>query len=136
MTRSVRRQAESPPVDEKSDSGSTEKVARWEGIKARALRHGITSVHQIANRADVSRGAVTAAEAGRASKGTYDRLEAWLDAFEEEIGADDPEPELVTFRITGATGVDITVSGPVANIDELRKSVEELLRGMGQAGTT
>ena len=106
---------------------------RGHAIKERRLRHGIKSVRQFAERSGVSRDAVTAAEAGLASPDTYDRLEAWLTAFEEETGTDVPQdPGVVTFRITGNLGVQVAVSGPVENLAELEAAVERLIRGMGE----
>jgi transcriptional regulator with XRE-family HTH domain len=60
---------------------------RGHAIRARRLGHGIKSVRAFAEASGVSRVAVTAAEAGEASTGTYDRLEAWLDRLEERDSA-------------------------------------------------
>lgn len=92
-------------------------------------------MRQFADASGVSREAITAAEAGNASEGTYQRLEAWLDAFDEETGHDLPEPPgPVRFRLTGNFGVEVIVEGPVENISELEESVERLIRHMGDNG--
>lgn len=108
--------------------------ARGKAIKARRLRHGIKSVRQLAEQSGVSRVAVTAAEEGRASDETYDRLEAWFGRFEEETGAAAPEsapadtsPHMVTIRGTRAGDVDVVVSGPIDDIEKLAATVERLL---------
>ena len=104
---------------------------RGHAIRARRLAHGIKSVSALAKASGVSRDAVTAAEDGTASTATYERLEAWLDRFEEESGADEPEdPHTVTFTVEGLYGAaKVVVSGPVENADALRRQVEALLRG-------
>lgn len=104
---------------------------RGHAIKERRLRLGIKSVRELARQSGVDRGAVTAAEAGTASIDTYDLLEAWLDAFEEETGSDVPERGVVTWRVTGNFGVAVALSGPVENLAELEASIERLVRSMG-----
>ena len=105
---------------------------RGHAIKDRRMRRGIKSRRAFADATGVSREAITAAEEGRASEGTYDRLEAWLDAFDAETGNDVPEaPGPVRFRLSGNFGVEVIVEGPVENITELEASVERLIRHMG-----
>lgn len=104
---------------------------RGHSIKERRLALGIKSVREFATASGVSREAVTAAEEGRASAGTYERLEAWLDAFDEEVGNDVPEPPgPVRFVVNGNFGVNVIVEGPVESIAELEASVERLIRHM------
>lgn len=106
---------------------------RGHAIKRRRLAHGISSVRKFAELTNVSRDAVTAAEAGDASDATYERLESWLDRFDEETGSDDiPGDDMVEFRLSGNFGVDVVVKGPVTNLAELENSVEKLLRRMQQ----
>lgn len=101
---------------------------RGHAIKARRLAHGIKSVHELARKSGVSREAVTAAERGDASKETYERLEAWLDRFDEETGSDVPaDPRVFTFRLEMAAGVVVAVSGPIDDIDKLMAPVERLM---------
>ena len=119
-------------AEKRAVSGLVDNVARGQAIRARRLRHGIKSVRQLAIQSGVSREAVTAAEEGLASESTYARLEAWLDAFEEETGAADrpadtsPGPRLVTFRLP-IGDVDVVVEGPIEDIDALAATVERLL---------
>lgn len=66
---------------------------------------------------------------------TYERIHWWLDRFEKstegmpDVG-DEDEQHLVTFTLSGNFGVEVTVKGPVGNIDELESAVERILRGM------
>lgn len=122
---------------ERADSVPMSKETRGHSIKARRLALGIKSVRELAKESGLAREAVTAAEAGTASVGTYDRLEAWLDAFEEEAGVDEvPDPRVVTFRLSGNFGVDVALSGPVDNLAELEATVQRLIRGMEEAPKT
>lgn len=111
--------------------------ARGQAIKERRLRRGLKSVRAFAEASGVSRDAVTAAEEGTASTGTYERLEAWLDAFDEETGNDEPEPGgKVSFSVKGNFGVAVTVEGPVENLDELEEVVARLIERVGNNGET
>ena len=116
-----------------------EKKSRGQEIKRRRINAGLKSLHRFAaatERLDmkVSREAITAAEKGAASPETYDRLEAFLDRWEEETGNDEdeagPSPRQITFRVHGNFGVDVVVQGPVDDADELERVVERLIRGM------
>ena len=120
-------------AEKQAVSGLMSNETRGQAIRARRLRHGIKSVRQLAEQSGVSRVAVTAAEEGRASDETYDRLEAWLDRFEEETGANvkpaaaAPGPHMVTIRGTRGGDVDVVVEGPIEDIDALAAVVERLL---------
>lgn len=111
---------------------------RGQAIKRRRLALGIKSQHVLAKQSGVSRDAVMAAEAGDASETTYGRLEAWLSGIEEETGMDasssPSERGLVTFRLSGNFGVEVTVQGPVENVAELEAAVERLIRKVGEEG--
>lgn len=108
---------------------------RGHAIKKRRLEHGIKSVRKFAEQTGVSREAITAAEEGSASDATYERLESWLDGFDEETGSDDViRDDAVEFRLSGNFGVDVVVKGPVANLSELERSVGNLLREMRSNG--
>lgn len=104
--------------------------SRGQEVKQRRLRHGIKSLRELAAKSGISREAVTAAEEGTASEATYERIHAWFDRFEEEVGddGDDAEPGVVEFRIAGNFGVDVIVKGPVANIAELEAAVQRLIQ--------
>ena len=103
--------------------------SRGQEVKQRRLRHGIKSLREFADKSGISREAVTAAENGTASDATYERIHAWFDRFEEEVGDDGPsESGVVEFRIAGNFGVDVIVKGPVANIAELEAAVQRLIQ--------
>lgn len=105
---------------------------RGERIRQRRMAHGIKSLREFAERSGVSREAITAAEGGSASQATYERLEAWLDRFEHEVGADDHEhdhdDDQVEFQISGNFGVNVTIKGPVADLTRLEVAAAHLLR--------
>lgn len=125
----TRRTADLPPVSQ----------TRGQRLRDRRLANGL-SVNQLHKASSVSREAIVKAEDGEASDLTYSRLETWFDNFEDETSgpvqtpavAPDADPHVVTFRLSGNFGVDVVVSGPVENIDELRETVERLMRGMGE----
>lgn len=104
--------------------------SRGQGVKRRRLRHGIKSLREFAEKSGISREALTAAENGTASDGTYERIDAWFDRFEEEVGDDSAadEPGIVEFRIAGNFGVDVIVKGPTSHLSELEAAVERLIR--------
>lgn len=104
--------------------------ARAHGIRQRRIGLGIKSVREFAERSGVSREAVTAAEHGTASGGTYDRLEAWLDRAERENVARNTGGDQVEFRLSGSFGVDVVVRGPVTDMAELESTVTRLIREM------
>ena len=87
---------------------------------------------------DISREAISAAEAGIASEATYQRLDAFLDFYEEHTSSErleqqaelDQDADLVTFELSGNFGVTATVKGPVSDLAELEGAVVRLLREM------
>lgn len=102
---------------------------RGHAIKARRLRLGIKSLRTFAEKTNVDRGAIAKAEAGEGSPATYERLEAWLDQFEEETGSDDPEEDYIEFRLSGVFGIEsIVAKAPIRDAAELEKSVARLVR--------
>lgn len=110
---------------------------RGHGIKSRRLALGIKSVREFAEASGISREALTAAERGEASAGTYERAEAWLDSFEEEAGHDEPSVEPIRFTFHDIYGIgELIVEGPVDHPDELVASITKLLaeiRGNGKS---
>lgn len=109
----------------------TDEQTRGVTIKRRRNLLGIKSIREFAEATGVDRAAITRAEAGEGSPGTLDRLEAWLDRFEEEAGTNAPDQAgVVTFNLSGNFGVDVTVKGPVSNLAELEASAARLLREM------
>lgn len=105
--------------------------SRGKAIKRRRLHHGIKSLREFSEKSGVSREALTAAENDEASDATYQRLEAWLDRFEEEVGDDvsaAKDVDIIEFRIAGNFGVDVVVKGPASRLDEIERAVERLVR--------
>lgn len=91
---------------------------------------GINSVKEFSARTGISRDAVTKAEKGTGSVGTYERLEAWLDAQELAVHATE-QHGMVEFDVTGPkTDWHVVVRGPADIADDLRRQVVELLRNM------
>lgn len=110
---------------------------RGEAIRRRRTAHGLRSVREFAERTGLSREAVTKAERGDASEGTYQRLEAWLDAFDHEVGEDGPPPpvvEQIEFVIEGDFGVKVTVKGPITDRAALEDSVTKIIRSIRGGG--
>lgn len=104
--------------------------SRGQTIRERRTTLGIMSVREFAKATGLSRNAIAAAEGGTASDITYARLENWLDNFEQEIGADDPdEDKTVTFTLSGNHRTAV-VAGPVSHLAELEAAAERLLRSM------
>lgn len=71
---------------------------------------------------------------------TYLAIEVALDRLERRSqgGVAVSERDLVTFRLSGNFGVEVTVQGPVSDMEALEAAVERLLRRMGdepQTGT-
>lgn len=103
-----------------------------EAIRERRERLGLTKV-ALAKRAGVDRGRLAEIEEGANTRGaTLSAIKRALDEFEAETsGPYDPDEErIVTFRMSGNFGVDVTVSGPVENLHELEDSVGRLLQRM------
>lgn len=115
--------ADSPPVDSEWERG--------QAIKARRLAAGIKSLREFARATGVARNAITAAEDGHGSKATYERLEAWLDRFDEETGNDAPPLELeqLTFVVEGRD-VTVTVRGPIMDREALKADVADIIRSL------
>lgn len=105
---------------------------RGHSIKARRLALGIKSLREFADASGISREALTAAERGQGSAGTYERAEAWLTGFEEENGHDEPSIDPIRFTFhdihsdTYSIG-ELIVEGPVDHPDELVAAVAKLL---------
>jgi transcriptional regulator with XRE-family HTH domain len=101
-------------------------------IKRRRLALGM-DVKDLAEEAKVDRGRLSAWEKGEgARESSIAQVLRALDRLEAEIvGPYDNERDIVTFRLQGNFGVDVTLQGPVSNLDELEASVTRLLRSMG-----
>lgn len=113
---------------------------RGHSINRRRNFLGIKSLREFSERTGVDRQAISKAEAGVGTKQTYERLEAWLDRLEEEMGQDDGEAapqssvsdDLVTFHMSGDFGVEVTVKGPLS--PELESMVTRLFRELRERG--
>lgn len=115
-----------------------------DGDRAKELTNRIArlglSGRELAAQSGVARGTVSKALEGTASRGTYERLGRFLDdlehAMESEVATPEPVKSpndgLVEFRLTGKFGVDVVVSGPVADLAELEAAVGRLLSQMGE----
>jgi hypothetical protein len=107
--------------------------ARGEAVRRRRLACGIKSVRELQQRSGISREAITSAEAGTASAATYERLDAWFDRYEKATAAD-PTSALVEFEVHSDAGVRVVVRGPIAETEELERSVARIIRSIRQAG--
>ena len=101
---------------------------RGKEIDRRRIAHGIRSVREFSERTGLSRETVTKALAGEASEGTYQRLEAWLDAFDEEVGEDMPV-RVFEFELEGEAGRFIGRL-PAADPEEIERIVAAIARGL------
>lgn len=93
---------------------------------------GIKSVREFEKASGVSRNAITAAEDGHGSEGTYQRLEAWLARFDVETERDEPRLEQIEFTVEGDFGVKVTVRGPIRDRAALEDSVAKIIRSIRQ----
>ena len=102
-------------------------------IRQRRERLGM-SVRSLATEAGVDRSRIAAVESGQGVRAaTVGAIESALDRLEEEVsGPYDSEHGVVTFRLKGNFGVDVTLQGPVDNLDELEASVTRLMTTMGR----
>jgi transcriptional regulator with XRE-family HTH domain len=96
---------------------------RGVSIARRMDRLGI-SVREMAKQVGLDRQAVTRAREGRSHGATYGRIEAALDALEEETGHDGPETH-VTAEVRLPGGATATVSGLPADVAHVLRSLGE-----------
>lgn len=109
----------------------TEDRERGEAIRRRRLAQGFRSLRQFAAKSGVSREAITAAENGLARQDTYLRLEAFLDAWEHEVGEDVPPGGAGQFQLTvEGEGLTVTAAGPSDDPDGLAAAVAALFRNL------
>lgn len=127
MTHNGTRTARSVPMSDET---------RGHQLKARRLGLGIKSVREFAEASGIDREALSKAERGQGSSGTYDRAESWLSRIEEETGADEPSPEPLRFTFHDVYGIgELIVEGPVDHPDELVASITKLLSEIRGKGT-
>lgn len=115
---------------------------RGAAIQRRRLRMGIGSTRKFADELGMDRGAVTKAERGEASENTFLRIEAWLDDKDHEMSSDaeeavaHAETQVVTIKMAGVYGIeDVTISGPVDHLAELKDLAVELMRDVRERAT-
>lgn len=102
---------------------------RGHTIKERRLALGFKSLREFAEKSGIDREALSKAERGQGSSGTYDRVEAWLSRFEEETGHDEPSTEPLRFTFHDVYGIgEIIAEG--GNSEELVAAVTKLFREM------
>lgn len=122
--------ADLPPV-------SDDKVRRGESIRERRKALGISTVAQFARlHGSIKEDTISAAEHGRGSSGTYERLENWLADQEANRGravvmpVGDPAAGILEVTVAGNFGVSATVKGPVDDPEALMELVDRLIRRM------
>lgn len=102
-------------------------------IRRRRVRLGMT-IEQLAQEADVNADTLGDYESGNRNPReiTRQKVADALARLEEETGVTAPpvDPGIVSFDVTGDDGFHITVKGPVADADVLRRQVTEILREM------
>lgn len=107
-------------------------------ISRRREHHGMSPT-SLAKIADVTRGTVYQVEKGKSRLRTAHQVMRALEEWEAEYATDSqgrPAADsldgsgLVTFRLKGNFGVDVTVQGPVGSMEELEQQVERLLLRM------
>ena len=108
---------------------------RGRRLKERRMRHDIKSLRELAEKTGVDRQAIARAEAGQASSATYDRLEAWFDRFEEEIGDDDAGGDQVEIEVRDIVGIgQVIYRGPAGDVPEFEAMLERLIERQRRAG--
>lgn len=124
-------------MDEWSEGGATSLLVvtdeqAWQRLERRRATYGIP-VSKLAEMAPVDRGRLAKYLAGdekevtSASTTWVGRVESALDRFEEETGGPAGDAGLVTFKLTRKPGTEVTVQGPVSNVDELEAAFEKLI---------
>jgi transcriptional regulator with XRE-family HTH domain len=109
-------------------------------IRARRLRLGMT-IEDLAGEAGISADTLGDFESGNRQPRelTVSKVTGALDRIEHEVGMDAPalpaEPGVVTFDVSAEGGFHVVVKGPVANADEIRRQVTEIIREMRGGGT-
>ena len=116
-----------------ADSGVVTEQSRGGAIRARLDALGISD-RDFEARSGINRQTLRRAVENdpRVKAATYLAIEAWLDRREESHRGVPEDPHVVTFHLSGNFGVDVVISGPVENLQQLEESVQRLIRGMGQ----
>lgn len=105
--------------------------SRGQAIVRRRLALGIRSVREFEKAAGVSRPAITSAEEGHGSEATYQRLEAWLDRFEDDTEKQSPDngDDMVELVFEDVFGVGrMIVRARAAYRDEVAEMAAKVMR--------
>jgi transcriptional regulator with XRE-family HTH domain len=112
-------------------------LARGQALQRRRLAQGF-SPRKLHERSGVSREAITAAEAGKARVDTYQRLEAFFDAWEHEVGEEEmpirpigDEGRFVEVELFRGN-VRAIVKAPLDDPAALRVAVANILAGIAE----
>ena len=115
-----------------------DKLARGLAIQKKRLALGLSSEREFMAASGVDRTTIGRAEEGKASPGTYDRLEAFLDKLDErmssereEMGEAVAEGAPSTFSLTvriGALDWSATGSGAKEDAELIRQQLAELMK--------
>lgn len=92
-------------------------------------------IAELAERAGVDRATLRAFEKGtkRPRPASVRAIVGALEQLEHEVsGPYDEQGGMVTYRLSGNFGVDVTLEGPVMNLTELEASIARLLAQMQQ----
>lgn len=108
---------------DESDARTAEIMRRIDGT-------GISD-RELAEKTGVARGSIAKARKGLASIGVYDRLERWIERFEDETTTNAPHDEVVEFVVTGNFGVSVTVRGPVSDLAALEAAALRFTKNLG-----
>ena len=95
------------------------------GLSERALADAVKSQGGTMDRATIKR-----AEAGIASSSTYDRLEAWFDDYEEQVGDNDvPAQEQIEVEFRNVFGIgQVIYRGSPENFPDFEAAIERLVQ--------
>lgn len=108
---------------------------RGAAIRRRRLQQGFRSVRQLSGQSGLGREAIRAAEAGTAREDTYQRLEAFLDDWEHEVGEDipvrplDPQGRYVEIELYKGNA-KAYVKADAGDPEAIRDLVANILAGM------
>lgn len=104
-------------------------------IRERRLRLGVPKL-ELARLSEVDRGTLANIEAGgHYRRESFQSVSDALSRLEEEAGVDAPplqvtptsEPGIVEFSVEGDFGVKVVVRGPIANVEDLERSVARIV---------
>lgn len=114
------------------------------GARIAARRKGLgLGTARLAELAGVSRPHLSEVQGGHTepSPEWLRRVELAMDRYEHETGQDEPSPKpeltteqgIVEFEVSGDFGVRVVVRGPIADTEELERSVTRLIRNIRES---